>query len=241
MCGEETGLQRFVGPAPAYAKVANCFPKRLPPPITCPFLEVAAHVDLPPVATYSALNLWNWAPFSLDDVLSLPENLQSLHTFTGSMDEAWFYLISVAMEAKGAPVIPVMLECIEAARTGDSSTVAQCLNIFTEKLQDLGTLLERMYESCDPHVFYHHIRPFLAGWKGMAPAGLLHGVFYDQGNGKGQWRQYSGGSNAQSSLIQFFDIVLSVEHISTGQSCSPSAGTKTPHGFIQVSQSFPET
>lgn len=73
-----------------------------------------------------------------------------------------------------------------------------------------------MYERCDPMVFYHEIRPFLAGRKNMEAAGLPRGVFYDEGNGKGEWKQLRGESNGQSSLIQFFDVVLGVEHHSHG-------------------------
>lgn len=46
----------------------------------------------------------------------------------------------------------------------------------------------------------------------MGHSGLPRGVFYDEGDGNGEWRHNSGGSNAQSSLIQFFDVVLGVEH-----------------------------
>ncbi len=81
-----------------------------------------------------------------------------------------------------------------------------------------------MHEHCDPQRFYHEIRPLLAGSKGMAAAGLPRGVFYDQGNGKGLWRQYSGGSNAQSSLIQLLDVFLGVDHHSTGEHDSNKAG-----------------
>jgi indoleamine 2,3-dioxygenase len=92
-----------------------------------------------------------------------------------------------------------------------------------------------MYEKCSPPIFYHQIRPFLAGSKNMAAAGLPDGVFYDTGNGNGKWRQHSGGSNAQSSLIQFFDIVLGIEHRSTGERSS-NAGTQTKDrlGFLEV-------
>lgn len=44
------------------------------------------------------------------------ENIMTLQTFTGSYDEQWFYLISVAIEARSAPIIPLMLEAISAAR-----------------------------------------------------------------------------------------------------------------------------
>jgi indoleamine 2,3-dioxygenase len=46
----------------------------------------------------------------------------------------------------------------------------------------------------------------------MAGEGLPEGVLYPTCRcGEGEWVQFSGGSNAQSSLIQFFDIVLGVK------------------------------
>lgn len=144
------------------------------------------------------------------------ENLSTLMTFTGSLDESWFYLVSVAIEARGAPLLPLMLNAIAAANRGDSGTVTECLHTFAETLDELGSLLTRMYENCDPHVFYHRIRPFLAGSKNMGEAGLPSGVIYEDGSGQEPYRQFGGGSNAQSSLIQFFDIILGIEHRPTG-------------------------
>ncbi|KAL2115333.1 hypothetical protein VTJ04DRAFT_9588 [Mycothermus thermophilus] len=190
---------------------------RLPPPIAVPLLQVSEHLELPPVATYAAVCLWNFKPLFMDEDIDNLENLSTLTTFTGSMDESWFYLVSVAMEARGAPIISLMLTAIAAAREGDAATVTRCLHTFAERLDDLGSLLQRMHENCDPHIFYHRIRPFLAGSKNMAEAGLPHGVRYETGAGNEPYRQYAGGSNAQSSLIQFFDIVLGIEHRPTGE------------------------
>lgn len=166
------------------------------------------------------------------------DNLSTLTTFTGSLDESWFYLVSVAIEARAGPIIPMMVEAIGAARRGDSNTVTQCLRSFAERLDELGSLLERMYESCDPHVFYNRIRPYLAGGKNMASAGLPNGVMFDDGTGTQPYVQFSGGSNAQSSIIQFFDIVLGVEHRPTGEKKSDSSDSEGPgsgapqHNFI---------
>jgi indoleamine 2,3-dioxygenase len=167
------------------------------------------------------------------------DNLATHMTFTGSLDESWFYLVSVAIEARAGPIVPMMLEAIAAARRKDVNTVVQALRSFAERLDELGALLERMYESCDPHVFYHRIRPFLAGSKNMADAGLPQGVMFDDGTGEQPYVQFSGGSNAQSSIIQFFDVVLGVEHRPTGEKRSdvptPDSGAvqSPPHGFIQ--------
>lgn len=138
-----------------------------------------------------------------------------------------------------------MLNAIGAARINDNRTVTECLHTFAETLDELGTLLTRMYENCDPHVFFHRIRPFLAGGKNMAEAGLPNGVLYDTGIGNEFYRQYGGGSNAQSSLIQFFDIVLGVEHRPTGERRSESSGSEqegtappSRHNFIHEMRSY---
>lgn len=109
-----------------------------------------------------------------------------------------------------------MLDAIAAARYNHSDFIIDALRTFAQTLDELGTLLQRMYENCDPHIFYHRIRPFLAGGKNMADAGLPNGILFDEGRGDEQYVQYSGGSNAQSSIIQFFDIILGVEHRMTG-------------------------
>lgn len=197
------------------------------------------------MATYAAVCLWNFKPIFSDEPTDNLENLSTLTTFTGSLDESWFYLISVAIETRGAPLIPLMLAAIGASRLNDSGTVMTCLRTLAEGLDELGALLQRMYENCDPHVFYHRVRPFLAGSKNMADAGLPNGVIYEDGNGQGTYRQYGGGSNAQSSLIQFFDIILGVEHRPTGNRGSENVdgtreGTAPPsrNSFIHDMRSY---
>ncbi|KAF1832441.1 indoleamine 2,3-dioxygenase beta type [Decorospora gaudefroyi] len=186
--------------------------ERLPPAITVPFLKTAEHLEVHPVATYAALNLWNWRPLGEEADLKRPENMVALHTATGSDDESWFFIISDAMEARAGPLIEAMLGAIEAVECDDIPTIIDALQYLARGMDSIGQLLERMDERCDPQMFYHTIRPFLAGSMNMAAAGLPNGVFYDEGNGKGSWRQYRGGSNGQSSLLQFFDAVLSVDH-----------------------------
>lgn len=210
---------------------------RLPASISVPLIQVSERLQVPPVATYAAVCLWNFKPLFVDEDVDNLENLATLNTYTGSLDESWFYLVSVAIEARGAPIISLMLTAIAAARHNDSATVTRCLRTFAERLTDLTGILGRMHESCDPTIFYHRIRPFLAGSKNMAEAGLPHGVIYEDGSGDETYRQYSGGSNAQSSLIQFFDIVLGIEHRPTGEKADPTSdsdrGRGAPrHNFI---------
>jgi indoleamine 2,3-dioxygenase len=186
----------------------------LPPQITVPFLRVSSRLELPPVLTYAAANLWNFKSTS-DDFTDL-SSLDTLVSFTGTESEAWFLLISVAMEARGADIIQTMVHALHAVKSRNYKVITDALQKLAICIDGVGTLLDRMYEKCDPTTFYYRIRPFLAGSKNMAAAGLPRGVFYDEGDGKGEWRELRGGSNGQSSLIQFFDVVLGVDHRGNG-------------------------
>lgn len=194
----------------------------LPPTISVPLLAVSSRLEVPPVATYAALNLWNFTSSTADwtDV----DSLASPHTFTGTADESWFLCVSVAMEAQGAHVIPGMLKAIHAIPTRDYDTITAGLEQLAGSIRKVGALLDRMRERCDPMVFYHQIRPFLAGSKNMEAAGLPRGVFYDEGDGQGSWQQWRGGSNGQSSLIQLWDVVLGVTHAAEGSSHPQGTG-----------------
>lgn len=191
--------------------------QRLPAPIAIPLTHIARHLEVPPVATYAAVCLWNFKPLFIDEHIDNLENLATLYTFTGSIDESWFYLVSVAIEGRAAPTLPIVLTAMGAARRDDAATVTNCLREFAETIDELGTLLQRMHESCDPHVFYNRIRPFLAGWKNMSEAGLPNGVLYEDGSAKEEYKKFAGGSNAQSSILQFFDIALGITHRPTGE------------------------
>ncbi|RYO94664.1 hypothetical protein DL766_007958 [Monosporascus sp. MC13-8B] len=213
----------------------------LPAAISVPYVQVSEHLELPPVATYAALNLWNFTS-SRNDFTDL-NSLKALHTFSGTEDESWFFCLSVAMECQGAYIIPIMLDAIEGIQRKDYQTVADNLDTLRECIEKLSRLLERMHERCDPMVFYHQIRPYLAGSRNMEHAGLPNGVFYEEGDGKGSWRQLRGGSNGQSSLIQFFDVVLGVEHNSSGNAGQQSRDASTgrdgkPVGFHEEVRSY---
>lgn len=151
------------------------------------------------------------------------------------------------MEARGAPALPLMLQAISAARENNADVVAECLRELSIIISEIGDLLEEMYKNCQPHAFYHGFRPYLAGGRNMGDAGLPHGILFEDGSGKEQYRQYGGGSNAQSSLIQFFDIVLGVEHRPTGETAEDKAskdeednseGPRRRHNFLMDMRAY---
>lgn len=210
--------------AHAYIWGTNQPTNRLPQLVAGPLIVVAEYLRLPPLATYAGLCLWNFKQILPSESKEFDlDNLTTINTFTGSIDESWFYLVSVYFEYKGSFSIKTGLEAVRHAQGGDVACLTTTLQNLAESIDHLGSVLMKMEEMCDPHVFFFRIRPYLAGWKGMADVGLdKDGVFY--GN-ETKPRSYAGGSNAQSSLIQFLDVLLSVKHYTTGERPAPHANS----------------
>ena len=201
-----------------------------------PFIEVADHLDMPPISTYGAQNLWNFRLFDQERPVYEPDNLCALTTFTASVDESWFYAIPTAIEARGAPIIPLALEAFQAVSLDRVDAVIACLKEICVIIEALAALLTKMYEKCHPAFFFNEIRPFLAG---TTSTELVRGVYYEQKDRKGSHRSYKGPTAAQSSLFHFLDISFGIRHRPTGiaQDINGHAdgASSTEEKFLKVS------
>ena len=208
---------------------------RLPASIAVPWDKVSRELEVRPVCSHASVCLWNWRPIFANEPLSL-SNLSTLHTFTGSADESWFYLVSTAMESRGAPTLPIILTAIRNARQGNVRDVTYGLRALAIHIDDMAVALTRMHDKCDPHIFYNKVRPFLAGWRNMAEAGLPDGLCYEgcEDTPEGLYRRYSGGSNAQSALIHMLDIALGVEHHQTRDGKTESVQAISPRNDFML-------
>lgn len=227
---------------------------RLPACIAIPWDAVSLDLEIRPVATLSAVSLWNYTtlfPLKRDELPTL-ENLGTLHTFTGTPSESWFYLISAAIEARSTYILPLLLSALHNVRARDISELTADLRDLATEIVEMCILLQKMHAECDPNVFYNQIRPFLAGWNNMSVAGLPHGVIYEGTrpfytnpphpvDWKTGYRTYAGGSNAQSALIQALDIVMGIDHRPTGEKKEAGGEGVAPpkkHGFIQEMRGY---
>lgn len=73
-------------------------------------------------------------------------NLATLHTISGGIDESWFYLITVAIEACGARGLPAIVEALEAVACKDPVALAQALLVVAEVIEDMTRALMRSRE-----------------------------------------------------------------------------------------------
>ncbi|HEX7114579.1 MAG TPA: hypothetical protein VF193_05570 [Steroidobacter sp.] len=175
---------------------------RIPQTIAVPLCAVAGALDRPPIVHYASMALNNWQ--RVDRRLPVgADNARMQVQFLGGVDEDWFFIGSLGVELAGAPLIPMIHDAVCASHEADDVKLARLLEGMAQGMAPVLEALERLRLWCDPHIFYHRVRPFLAGWP--APGAVYCGV--DE-----QPRKYVGGSAGQSSLIQAIDALLGIEH-----------------------------
>lgn len=176
-------------------------------------MDAAKALDLPPVSTYASTVLFNWtfenSPKEIDD-------LKIRFTSTGLVDEEWFYLVSAGIDLRS----PRILDIVERIKKDEiDSSLADLTNVIKE----LTGVLNRMYENCQPELFYNQIRKYFAGWLNDPDLGEC-GLEYELEGGN-RFFKLAGGSAAQTATIQLVDMILGVDH-EGGKEGSFQHGTK---------------
>jgi indoleamine 2,3-dioxygenase len=174
----------------------------LPRNIAVPFVTLSRQLGRPPIILHASGVLNNWRRLDPARPLAL-DNVDTQATFTGSFDEKWFYLATLGVELAGAPAIAALASAVTASENADEAALAAHLTALEAAIRQMTTALMRMTESCDPYVFYHRIRPWLAGWP--SPGLVYAGTSTTP-------QVWAGGSAAQSSLLQSIDAGLGIRH-----------------------------
>lgn len=203
----------FVGQAYIWMNGVEDTPSRIPKALAKPWWEVSEHLGIPPVASYAAVVLYNWR--MIDPSLGItPGNLITLHTYTGTRDEEWFYLVSMFCELAAASGITAALDAFLAMKHKNTAQLIASLSQVAASIKEMTKTLNRMYEQCQPDVFYHAIRPFQSGYTdpGMFPNG---GIIFE-GVSDSPMR-FAGASAAQSSTLPVFDILLGITKTGDGE------------------------
>ena len=172
-------------------------PKSLPASVAVPWYEVAKRLGRPPVLSYASYALYNWRRIDSTGPIALG-NIALLQNFLGGVDEEWFILVHVDIEAKAAPAIA-------ALNTNNP------LPSIAVALQQMNATMLRMPEHCDPYIYYNRVRPYIHGWKNQ-PA-LPDGLIYEGVAAyAGQPQQFRGETGAQSSIVPALDAALGIQH-----------------------------
>jgi len=173
-----------------------------------PWYDAAKALNVAPVLTHAAVDLYNWSLKNSDKEFCL-DNLTSNYLMTGDRSEEWFYLIMVAIEGRSGKIVNDTIDLMQAKEKGKLTRkmVNEYLTTLLENLEDINKIIQRTEEKCDPNFFFNTLRLYLAGSKSKFLPNGLKIANYDTDP-----IVFKGGSAAQSSLIQLYDAVLDVEH-----------------------------
>ncbi len=183
---------------------------RLPAGVAVPWHEVARRLGRPPVLSYASYALNNWRRLDARGAIALG-NIVLLQEFLGGVDEEWFILVHVEIEAKAAPAIAAIGRVQAGVAANEAEIVEHALGTIAATLRELNATLLRMTERCDPYIYFHRVRPYIHGWKDQPT--LPDGVVYEGVAAYGgRPQKFRGETGAQSSIVPALDAVLGVAH-----------------------------
>lgn len=184
---------------------------RLPANLARPMVAIADALGQAPLLPYSSYVLDNWARIDAGGLIDL-SNIRMVQNFYGGVDENWFVLVHVAIEARAGEALALALELIDAADAGDAGRVETLLVRMNAVWDDLNGIFDRMVEKCDPYAYFHRVRPYINGWKNN-PA-LPDGVVYEGTRFGDAPQAYRGQTGSQSSIVPVMDGLFGVTHSS---------------------------
>src|SRR5579875_3650669 len=136
-------LLSYFGHAYVYgeAEVSHVIPAN----IAVPWCAVAKMLKRPPVLSYFSHILYNWRRIDPTQPIAL-ENLARLEHFLGGMDEDWFGMIHIAIEAQAGPGISAVVAAQDAVSAGDVEQITRQLDIVTASIEHMLAVFTRITE-----------------------------------------------------------------------------------------------
>lgn len=183
---------------------------RIPSNLAVPWHGISKQLGRLPVLSYASYALWNWRRVDPVGPVALG-NTVVLQNFLGGIDEEWFILVHVDIEAKAAPALAAITETQMATAQGQPNDVERSLAAISSSLQEMYSTLLRIPERCDPYIYFNRVRPYIHGWRDhpAIPDGIVYeGV--DEYGGKPQ--RFRGETGAQSSIVPSLDAALGISH-----------------------------
>lgn len=182
----------------------------LPRNIAVPFAQIARQLGRPPVLSYASYALDNWIPIDESKPIAIG-NTMLVQNFFGGLDEDWFVLIHIEIEARAAPALAAIPTILDGIDQDNAIAVAKALRKIEDAWSNINATMKRMPEGCDPYIYYHRVRPYLHGWKNN-PA-LPQGLIYEGVEAyEGKPQQFRGETGAQSAIVPTMDALFQIAH-----------------------------
>ena len=185
-------------------------PRHLPANLARPIVALADRLGQAPLLPYSAYVLDNWARIDKSGPVTL-DNIRMVQNFLGGMDENWFVLVHVAIEAEAGVLLDNAARLVAAADAGDEPTCEVLLREMDAAWEKIYDAFKAMTQRCDPYIYFNRVRPYIHGWANN-PA-LDGGLVYEGIDRFENLPQaYRGQTGSQSSIVPAMDALFGVRH-----------------------------
>jgi hypothetical protein len=177
----------------------------------------AEYIKVVPAVTHLAVNICNWKKIDESKPGYELDNLDVDYTTLSHDPEAeasekWFYNVHNCFELNCGASLGTVRNILKLINQCDLSTLEKDARLI-ENMNDLSStitigkdIIARMKEGCDKDAFFFKLRNFLSGSSKIEGGlQLFNGSEYVT-------ISYQGGSAAQSTLIQLWDLVIEVQH-----------------------------
>lgn len=183
---------------------------KIPKRLALPWFQVAKQIGRPPILSYASYALYNWQRIDINKPIQLG-NIVLLQNFFGGLDEEWFILVHVEIEAKATAGITALLPAQQCVINKNIDELLHYLSEIVESINAMCDTLDRMPEHCDPYIYYNRVRPYIHGWKDnpVLPDGIIYEGVKEYG---GKPQKFKGETGAQSSIIPSLDAAFHIEH-----------------------------
>lgn len=188
-------------------------PKHLPPQLAIPMWELHKITGINPSMSYGLYALWNYYKIDSEKPLGL-DNIDMIHSFTGTRDEKWFVWIHQIVEMSFAPAIKALVSADLLARKslslGQTAPDAEDMQRFLGDAADASmatvNVLERMREHCDQKTYFDKVRMFYS----FPRNAVFEGV--DDPDIKGKSLEIFGETGGQTPYQHFRLSALGIKH-----------------------------
>lgn len=186
-------------------------PPYLPANLARPIVTLADRLGQAPLLPYSAYVLDNWYRLDKAGPISL-DNIAMFQNFLGGVDENWFVLVHVAIEAEAGVLLENAAQLVTLAQQGDTAAAERLLVEMDGAWERIYGHFARMGERCDPYCYFNRVRPYIHGWANN-PAFPSGGLIYEGVEKFGSKPQaFRGQTGSQSSIVPAMDALFQVGH-----------------------------
>ena len=182
----------------------------IPRNIAVPLCQIADALDQFPLLPYSAYVLDNFSRFDKSGPITL-ENIYMVQHFSAGVDESWFKMIHVEIEAEAGQALAAIPDILTATENEDDKAVIAGLNEVLAAWQNINPTMARMPDLCDPYTYFNRVRPYIHGWQDNPdlPGGVIYEGVEKYG---GKIQAFRGQTGSQSSIVPTMDALFGVQH-----------------------------